>query len=111
MDDLPDTAVEIDGRVIDIAPFLPLKMGSWKILRKLGVDPVAIGQKINRGTGELGGEQLDIMVYFVLRKADPTLTDAILDDNLEMPAVVRLGGLIMNGEARKTTEGPTSTSS
>jgi hypothetical protein len=109
--ELPETAIEVDGRVIDVAPLLPLKMGAWKQLRKLGVDPVAIGQKINRGNGEVSGEVLETLVYFVLKRFDPTLTDQILDDHLELQPVMRLGSVIMRWEGTKTTEGPTSTAS
>jgi hypothetical protein len=109
--ELPDTAVLLDGRVIDLAPVLPLKMGSWKALRKLGVDPIAIGQKINRGTGEMDGGLLGTLVYWVMAKLDPELTEAFLDEHLEMPQMIKLGGAIMQQEARTTKEGPTSTSS
>jgi hypothetical protein len=109
---LPDTAILLDGQLVDVAPLLPLKMGSWKALRKLGVDPISIGQKINRGTGEMDGGILSTLVYWVLAKLDPErFTEAYLDDRLEMPQMIKLGGAIMQQEARKTAEGPTSTSS
>lgn len=100
--------VNVAGRIIDIAPLLPLKMLHWRRLRAIGVDPVSIGQKANKG-GEISGELIQKLAYYVIQQVDAGLTDALLDDELTLPDVIRLSSAIMDQEGGKTTEGPTST--
>ena len=100
--------VTVAGRELDIAPLLPFRMIHWRRLRAIGVDPVAMGQKANRG-GEVSGETLQKMAYYAIQQVDPALTDDVLDQELTLPAVLKLSGAIMEQEGGKTTEGPTST--
>lgn len=102
------TSCTVQGRQLDVAPLLPLKMVHWRRLRALGVDPVQIGNNLNRN-GQMGSDVLQTLTYYTVRLLDPSLTDAILDDELTLPDVLNIAGAVMNHEGSATTENPTST--
>jgi hypothetical protein len=72
---MASVVVELNGRTIDVARTLPLTMGDWRALRKLGVTPHALTRL---------GEDLDVEVlaayaFYVLHKADPSVTSEEVD--------------------------------
>jgi hypothetical protein len=67
--------VKLNGREIDVAKAVPLTMGDWRALRKLGVTPQALARL---------GEDVDVEVlaayaFYVLHKADPAVTSEEVD--------------------------------
>lgn len=103
-----DTQVTVQGKLIDVAPLLPLKMVHWRRLRAIDVDPVQIGQNLNRN-GQMSGEVLQKLAYYTIRLVDPSLSDAILDEELTLPQTLGIATSVMNHEGATAKEGPTST--
>lgn len=83
--------INFHGREITVSGALPLKIKDWKALDKLGVSP--------NGLTENNIGQLSILIYYILSKADPSVTQDEVDD-LTMEEAVKIIG------AMKLTETP-----
>jgi hypothetical protein len=67
--------VQVNGREIDVARVLPLTMGDWRALRKLGVTP----QALTRLGEDVDVEVLAAYAFYILHKADPSVTSEEVD--------------------------------
>jgi hypothetical protein len=69
------TTVTLNGRTIDLATALPLTLGDWKHLKKLGITP----QVLRRQDQDTDAEVLAGWVFYVLHKADRAVTQDDID--------------------------------
>lgn len=58
--------IEVAGRDVNVGAILPLKLGDWRQLEKSGITP----KRLEEGSVEA----LIGISYYVLHKADPTVT-------------------------------------
>jgi hypothetical protein len=83
------TTVTLNGRTIDLATALPLTLGDWKHLKKLGITP----QVLRRQDQDTDAEVLVTWVLYVLHKADAAVTiDEI--DRLTFGQLARISEVI-----------------
>ena len=70
--DIPQTDITLNGRKIDIAKVLPLKLRDWKQLEKKGINP--------KSMQETRLTDLSTIIHYILNKADSTVTEDEVDD-------------------------------
>jgi hypothetical protein len=64
------TSVTLNGRHLELAGVLPLTLGDWQALKKLGVTP----EILRRQEQDMDADILSAYVVYVLRKADRKVT-------------------------------------
>ena len=64
---------ELNGKTVDLTKVIPMTVKDWKALKKSGVDVVKISG------GEIGMDELVILVEYLCKKANPELTEEDLD--------------------------------
>lgn len=90
-----DFQIKVGARTIDCRRVLPLGLGDWRVLRPLGVDPMKLGYAAR--DSHLSLEPLEHLARHVLKKADPTLTDAEFDE-LSWMVISRLATAAMGND-------------
>lgn len=80
--------VKLHDKEIDLSKAVPLKVGDWRALKKLGVNP----KDLEVFDWEIGGKFL----HYVLHKADSSVTEEdvnnLLPTDLLITAVFRAAG-------------------
>lgn len=86
-----DAEIELNGRKIDLNKALPLKLGDWKRLEKQGVTPASLSEgKISDSVA---------IIFYVLHKADETVTEEEVEDlTMTDPVVLKTVGLLQASE-------------
>jgi hypothetical protein len=69
------TTVTLNGRTIDLSRVLPLTLGDWRGLKKLGVTP----QLLSRLDKDTDADVIAAYAFYLLHKADPTVTPDEVD--------------------------------
>jgi len=69
------SAITLCGRVLDFTNHIPLKIKDWKALKKQGI----LAKDVESGDVD----SMAAMLAYVVQKADPTITQADVDE-LEM---------------------------
>lgn len=105
-----DFIVKVGERTVDCNKVLPLTAGDWRKLRKEGIDPMTMGYQAQART--LSFPLMEVLAFYVLRKAEPSLTQDELD-GMTWVAISKLASNAMatEGPGAAPIDTPTSTAS